>query len=263
MSELTAVEELIEREVRELEERIERMDKDLPKATREHDRAAKAADKVWDRVIPRYDQVTDAPVKVQEALERATRVEAAALRTVFRLIDGAHAARAKIERLRHPAELERRSQTRERVNALRKEYGMADKAKKVTARDQGVPEDYLGENGNFKPGLDARYKSDLVLSIVGATDGDAKKMLQTFPEADARKRLEQRGWTSFLDRKLAIVAEKATKAEEKKAAQAAKIANKKATGSKAKAKAPAAEGEVTPDPKPEPKAKSRGRKVAA
>ena len=67
------------------------------------------------------------------------------------------------------------------------------KAKKVTARDQGVPEVYLSEAGTFKPGYDAKMKSDLIQAILGP------KTLYTWTPEEAVQVLEARGWTRFLD----------------------------------------------------------------
>jgi hypothetical protein len=80
---------------------------------------------------------------------------------------------------------------------------MATSKTKQTAKEQGVPDVYLGPSGNFRMGMDARYKSDLVLSVAGATEKQKSRMLRTFRPADARKRLAARGWTGWLDRKLA------------------------------------------------------------
>jgi hypothetical protein len=67
------------------------------------------------------------------------------------------------------------------------------KAPKVTARDQGVPEVYLSESGSFKPGYDAKLKSDLIRAILG--DG----RLHTFEAAEALSILESRGWLPMLE----------------------------------------------------------------
>ena len=69
----------------------------------------------------------------------------------------------------------------------------AEKPKKVTARDQGVPEVYLSESGSFKPGYDAKLKSDLITAVLG--DG----RLHVFEAKEAEAILESRGWTSMLE----------------------------------------------------------------
>jgi len=66
------------------------------------------------------------------------------------------------------------------------------KAKKVTARDQGVPEVYLSEAGTFRPGYDAKMKSDLITAVLGSPT------LHTFTAEEAEAILESRGWTKFL-----------------------------------------------------------------
>jgi hypothetical protein len=67
------------------------------------------------------------------------------------------------------------------------------KAKKVTARDQGVPEVYLSESGSFRPGYDAKLKSDLIVAILG--DG----RLYEFTADEAMSILESRGWLPMLE----------------------------------------------------------------
>lgn len=67
------------------------------------------------------------------------------------------------------------------------------KPKKVTARDQGVPEVYLSESGSFKPGYDAKLKSDLIVAVLG--DG----RLHTFTAEEAMAILESRGWVPMLE----------------------------------------------------------------
>ena len=67
------------------------------------------------------------------------------------------------------------------------------KPKKVTARDQGVPEVYLSEAGTFKPGYDAKLKSDLLTAVLGP------KTLHEWTAEDALAVLESRGWLPFLE----------------------------------------------------------------
>lgn len=69
-----------------------------------------------------------------------------------------------------------------------------EKAPKVTARDQGVPEVYLSESGSFKPGFDAKLKSDLISAVLGST------VLHVFSEKDALAVLESRGWMPMLEK---------------------------------------------------------------
>src|SRR5438128_2119683 len=113
---------------------------------------------------------------------------------------------------RSPLERSEGIGTRLAIIKLRKEHGTmttttnrskTTKVKKETARDQGVPEVYLSEKGSFVPGMDARYKADLVNSALGLQDKDAKAH---FEPADAEKRLEMRDWTKSLVRKREILA---------------------------------------------------------
>lgn len=107
-----------------------------------------------------------------------------------------------------------RAQTKESTMATNDKT--ASKSTKQSAKDQGVPAEYLGATGNFKPGADSKYKSDLVIC---ALDLDDSKCLVTFKPADAVKRLELRGWIPHLDRKRQLVADKtnqdAKRAQEK------------------------------------------------
>jgi hypothetical protein len=68
------------------------------------------------------------------------------------------------------------------------------KPKKVTAADQGVPAVYLGENGNFRPGYDAKMKSDLITAVLGSG------VLHVFTEKEALSILESRGWVPMLEK---------------------------------------------------------------
>jgi hypothetical protein len=65
--------------------------------------------------------------------------------------------------------------------------------KKQTAKDKGVPEQYLNPaNGRFRIGMDARYKADL---INVALDEAAPRAERT----KATKALERMGWTKHLE----------------------------------------------------------------
>lgn len=178
--------------------------------------------------------------------ELQTKVDSAT-RKVFGIWDAIRAYEAKIKTLESPQEFDRRMNVAERISDLRERTGTMSKE---TARDQNVPEVYLNsESGNFKPGMDARYKSDLVLSAIGEITKDKPgNSLQVFTKADAEKRLAQRNWMSFLENKKRIVAEKAEKAEKAKAAreqqQREKAEAKKAAAEQKKAeKAEAAKAE--------------------
>jgi hypothetical protein len=72
-------------------------------------------------------------------------------------------------------------------------------SKAKTARDLGVPDAYLGPEGKFRPGADARLKSDLILralnqpapnALVPFSRQAATKLLAKFPQ-----------WKPTLDRK--------------------------------------------------------------
>jgi hypothetical protein len=68
------------------------------------------------------------------------------------------------------------------------------KPAKVTARDQGVPEVYLSESGAFRPGYDAKMKSDLINAVLGSP------VLHVFTEDEALSILESRGWLPMLEK---------------------------------------------------------------
>ncbi|MGH3019169.1 MAG: hypothetical protein ACRDNR_03290 [Gaiellaceae bacterium] len=108
-----------------------------------------------------------------------------------------------------------RTKTKAEGIAAAKEH----KKSQPTARDRGVPDAYLGESGSFRPGLDARYKSDLIASALGL---ETSKALETFEPADAEKRIAERGWETFLSRKREILAAQAEKVTEKTAKNAAR-----------------------------------------
>lgn len=67
------------------------------------------------------------------------------------------------------------------------------KVKKPTAREQGVPDVYLSESGAFRPGYDAKLKSDLLTAVLG--DG----RLHVFTADEAVALLTERGWLPFLE----------------------------------------------------------------
>lgn len=72
---------------------------------------------------------------------------------------------------------------------------MAPKTSKQTAREQGFPAVYLGPTGNFRPGYDARAKSDLVAVLRGTPNPDA---LHRFTKPKAQKLIAARGWQKFV-----------------------------------------------------------------
>jgi hypothetical protein len=180
------------------------------------------------------------------------------------MINQGTALSEQIRTLSSIGEIERRVSkrlaTRERIGKMT-DAQTQKKTKTPTAKEQGFPDVYLAPNGNFKIGLDASAKSDLVAAVLGL---DTSKCRHVFTKAQAQKLIDARGWQKFVDRKAAIIAEKAEKAErraqEKKDAEKAKAEAKAAAKTEAKA-APAAttdSNEVTPDPKPTPKPKRRG-----
>lgn len=125
---------------------------------------------------------------------------------------------------------------------------------KATAKDKGAPDVYLNEKGNFKIGMDARFKSDLINTILGTpTD----KALATFSEAEAKKHIDSFGWNVHLDKSRASregkAAKKAAAAEKRAAEKAQAAADKEAQ--KATNANKAETGQVAPDPKP---GKSKG-----
>lgn len=91
---------------------------------------------------------------------------------------------------------------------------MASKTSKQTrkprAEDHGVPAAYLGPNGRFRPGMDARLKSDLIATVLGL---DTSKALATFTKPKAKAMLTARGWDGFLARKREILAAAEAKAK--------------------------------------------------
>lgn len=79
------------------------------------------------------------------------------------------------------------------------------KKTKQTANEQGFPTAYLGPTGNFRPGMDARAKSDLINAVLGIPSDEA---LHRFKRPNAQKLLKARGWEHFLDRKRKSLAKK-------------------------------------------------------
>lgn len=162
---------------------------------------------------------------------------------------------------------------------------MATATKKTAAQEQGVPVVYLNENGRFKVGMDARLKSDLVLSALGLiTKANPGQSLHVFTKDQAEKLLQARGWTGFLDRKREILAqteqrkaEREQEREERTRAAAEAKAEKKAEKADTGASASTTNGgerptakrdtgkQVKADPKPSGKQRTRssGKKLAA
>jgi hypothetical protein len=74
---------------------------------------------------------------------------------------------------------------------------MAPKTSKQTAREQGFPDVYLGPGGNFRPGYDARAKSDLIAVLRGIPNPDA---LHRFTKPKAQRLIDARGWQRFVSK---------------------------------------------------------------
>jgi len=86
-------------------------------------------------------------------------------------------------------------------------------SKAKTARDLGVPNAYLGPAGKFRPGADARLKTDL---IVRALSQPAPNALVPFSRQAAIKLLAKfPQWKPVLDRKKRALAAAAAKSERK------------------------------------------------
>lgn len=146
----------------------------------------------------------------------------------------------KLQQLRHPSEFAARvAKAESQQTRIHKLRTGGNRMAKETAKDQGVPEIYLNETGNFKIGMDARLKSDLVNSALGLiTTDNPGASLQVFDKETAEALLAKRDWTSFLDRKREIEdakAEKKKAAAEKKEAEARERAAAKEQKEKEKA----------------------------
>lgn len=157
----------------------------------------------------------------------------------------------------------------EQIRARRND--MASKTPKVTPLSQGVPAEYLNEDGTkFLPGYDAKYKSDAIKTILaeehGKTDIDLATRLVQLDLQAAKEVLSARGWNGNVitalkaseAREARAAAKTATKSDDAKAKAKAKREAAKAKVQEAAAKLVAdvdAEhtAEVTPDPKPERK----------
>ena len=82
---------------------------------------------------------------------------------------------------------------------------------KATAFSQGWPDVYLNaDTGNFKPGYDARAKTDAINAVLKVKDPNA---LHAFKPATAQKLLAVRGWESALVARRNLLARKAKAAK--------------------------------------------------
>lgn len=263
---LTSVEERLEREIEQERNLLQRANDRLVNVERETEELAEREKAAWQK----YEATGESDEDLRQEWESLADDHSRSVRVMQQTLDAITKYEREILMLQQPEELERRKLVSAKMAGIRREYTiMAEDGtektvtKKPTARDRGVPDVYLNDAGNFKIGMDARYKSDLVNAALGIENEAA---LMSFEPADAEKRLAEREWTSFLDRKKEIIAEKEAKAQERatareqaareraeakaeaKAAKDAEKAEKAAAGAAAEAKA---EGQALPDPKPE------------
>jgi hypothetical protein len=176
---------------------------------------------------------------------------------LIKLIDEGTNTSRHLQILRSPRELERRTNTALTLKtSIRRSTDMSTteetttpavpavpaKPKKPNAQDKGAPAIYLNDDGKFRIGMDARLKSDLVLSATGQITAEKPgASLQVFEPEEAEQLIEAFDWGYFLDRKKALIAVEADKkaksaaereekarqrAEEKAAKDAAKAAAK-------------------------------------
>jgi len=223
------------------------------------------------------DEAFDLQPQVHAALKENPD-DPAALRAHDRLIallSRGTALNFKLTELRSPAEFERRVAAQTYKTERITKMATTAKKGKTNAKDQGFPEVYLGENGNFRPGMDARAKSDLVDAVLGLEPSAAA--LHAFTEEEAKGLIASRGWQSFVAAKKKIVEAKAAKAAARAAEKEARE-KERAEAKAAKAAAKEAEmetpkdGEVAgyidittgefipaakPDPKPTPRKRTR------
>lgn len=213
------------------------------------------ADTTITRLQGEYDALrnTDADSPMSAAEEKAN----AAL---IRAVHHGTVISQKLQVLRSPSELERRineklaNQQSIRRLLMSEATDTPTAPAKPTPADQGIPAQYLSDDGKkFLTGMDARLKSDLIASITGEiTDEKPGASKHVFDEATARGILTARGWTGFLDRKVALLAtkaaskEKAQKEREERARLAAEEKAKKDAEKKAADEAKAAAGESAP-----------------
>lgn len=120
---------------------------------------------------------------------------------------------------------------------------------KETAKDQGVPAVYLNEAGNFRIGMDARLKSDLVAA---ALEIEQPESLHSFTVKEANALLKKRGWQRFLDRKKELLAAKAER--QKEAAEAKETRARERAAEKEQKAAEKAEAKAKSDTEKQSKA---------
>lgn len=148
----------------------------------------------------------------------------------------------RLQQLRQPSEFEARVAKAEQDRTRKPSTGGYRKMPKENAKDQGFPDVYLAENGNFRTGMDARAKSDLINSALGLiTKENPGAALYVFEEDEAMELIKKREWESFYERKQEIVEarekEKAANAEKREAeARERAAAKEKKDAEKAAAK---------------------------
>lgn len=223
-----SISESIERDLAQAREKLAKLQDEDAAWGPAHITLVEVEEKIWDKILGELgvEYMDDVPSEVMSELTAAQRtVDNSRKREAGIMANIAHTKR-KIAQLEDPSESDRRVEVKERTTEARRRSNMA----KETAKDQGVPDAYLNaETGNFKVGMDARYKSDLVNSALGV---EGVGMLSKFEPKDAEARLAKRGWEEFLDRKRQIIAEKEAKAAESAAAKEA-AAREKADAKKA------------------------------
>lgn len=188
-------------------------------AQKEYDQAFAAEGKYKNYDKPLPDDVVKATDRAKSAL--------------FGWMDRKVVLEKKLAKLQSADEVERRRVVNNRLKEVRKLA--SNNSKKESARDQGVPNTYLGPSGNFKPGMDARYKSDLIASALGEKISD--KGMHQFTKESALERLQQRGWLSHLEKakksREAKAAKKAEKAKATPRARSSRASTKKSSTTKA------------------------------
>lgn len=153
------------------------------------DHASDQAHTAWAKVEKssgKSGRLRDVDPTILEAANAATKRWETVNRRIHRAEVAIAQAKRRLVELDDPVVQERIETSRARLAVLRS-------APRETARDQGVPDVYLAESGNFKPGYDAKYKSDLVNSVLG----EPTKLVQ-FEADDALERLQQRDWVKYL-----------------------------------------------------------------
>ena len=174
------------------------------------EKSAKKTGKLDDANPTILDEARATDVRVEKAHKLIQKCEANLL-----------AANRQLKKVNDPVEIERRMMTTARLTTLKRQIN------RKTARDQGFPEVYLGETGNFKPGLDATAKSDLTHAYLGLVRPNA---LATFTPEEAMKLLQARGWMGYVEQK-----QKSLEAKEAKEAVKTTVAPKAAAKPRASA----------------------------